>query len=349
MKRDGHEGFADRWAKTSQAEGLTQENVAGAEDSCAHPRCFLLTLCHLEPQLRGQPLMNRNSLNPAKSGSLGSRSFFGTVLTTLAVVLAGGGGIGKAYAGSWADLVTPEATTAFRVSEFLGSSSNPSLVVLEDAAQAGLLVGQTLTTYRAAIVTGGAAGNTGRAAPLWAETGRLKITEVQAGVVIARVEATGSELARAVFPAYPGLMAGDIAVSPRTAVAKRIQLTPTTNLGFFELFEDPKSSPSTFELSAVGSERLRLAAKDFAQARLSLLMIEGHTDRGPDSNASQLESYQRALTVRQYLVQELGFDERRVVAIGFGGAEPRDETRAPGDQRSNRRIVLKALALPEHR
>jgi len=49
--------------------------------------------------------------------------------------------------------------------------------------------------------------------------------------------------------------------------------------------------------------------------------------------------------VRQYLIDELGFDPKRVVAVGYGEAEPADQSLAPGYIEANRRIVLKAIPL----
>ena len=75
-------------------------------------------------------------------------------------------------------------------------------------------------------------------------------------------------------------------------------------------------------------------------------MIEGHTDQKGDSEQNQIETYQRALTIRQYLIDELGFDENRVTAIGLGESEPISDVILPGNADRSRRIVLKVVPIP---
>jgi outer membrane protein OmpA-like peptidoglycan-associated protein len=106
--------------------------------------------------------------------------------------------------------------------------------------------------------------------------------------------------------------------------------------------------PASFELKQAGYAHLRQAARAFADARVSMLMVEGYTDHNGKAADNQVESYQRALTVRQFLIDELGFDEKRVIAVGYGEAEPADPSLAPGHVEINRRIVLKAVPLVGH-
>ena len=70
----------------------------------------------------------------------------------------------------------------------------------------------------------------------------------------------------------------------------------------------------SFELSHDGIARLREAARTYASARIGLLMVEGYTDAAGPTGANQVESYQRALTVRQFLIDDMGFDPDRVLA-----------------------------------
>ena len=49
------------------------------------------------------------------------------------------------------------------------------------------------------------------------------------------------------------------------------------------------------------------------------------------------------MTVRQFLVDELGFDPDRVLAVGYGESEQTDGSMAPGSEIANRRIILKAV------
>jgi len=142
------------------------------------------------------------------------------------------------------------------------------------------------------------------------------------------------------------VMSGDRAQIEHVSVARRQAIVPTLTLSYFDIFADPQGTPSTFELKPEGRRKLEAAARVFAGARLSLLMVEGYTDHNGPANENQVESYQRALTVRQYLIDELGFDPKRVVAIGYGEAEPADPTLVQGYVEANRRIVLKAIPDP---
>jgi outer membrane protein OmpA-like peptidoglycan-associated protein len=179
--------------------------------------------------------------------------------------------------------------------------------------------------------------------------GQLKVVEVQDRFTVARVEKQGSDMVQALFPKFPEIMAGDFAVIQRVNIARRPLVIPNAAIHYADLFADPNSRPGTFELKAQGADRLRDLAKPFANARLSMLMVEGYTDQEGSASANQVESYQRALTVRQFLIDELGFDESRVVAVGYGEAQPADTSFAPGSTDANRRIVLKAITIQNKR
>lgn len=224
------------------------------------------------------------------------------------------------------------AGTGYRVLQYLSSADGGDLVLLE-MGRGSLLSGETLRAYRLAQQT----------RPVWVETGRLKVLEVQADVALAKIEAQGSALASALFPKFPEMMAGDIAFVPKVTLVHKQAISPVVTLRYSELFEDPKAGPATFELKADGFEQLKEAAKAFGGDRLATLMVEGYTDHNGPASANQVESYQRALTVRQFLVDVLGFDPKRVVAIGYGEAEPVDAAFGPSYIDINRRIVLKAL------
>ena len=72
-------------------------------------------------------------------------------------------------------------------------------------------------------------------------------------------------------------------------------------------------------------------------------MIEGHTDQNGSSSDNQIESYQRALTIRQFIIDELNMDENRIIAVGFGESEIIDDSYVAGYRQNNRRIVFKTV------
>ena len=65
------------------------------------------------------------------------------------------------------------------------------------------------------------------------------------------------------------------------------------------------------------------------------------------SQRAQMESYQRALTVRQTLIDELGIDPDRIVAIGMGESEDPQNANLPGAEDEARRVIIKVKTLPQ--
>ncbi len=261
--------------------------------------------------------------------------------TAFAVMLAG---VAHAEGTSptWAAMSEPEPQDVFKVVQYLDLSKDGNLVVISAGRDAGVVVGSIFKSYRPTSPTAVASADHS----MWIETGRLKAVDVQSDFTIASVEQFGSPMAKAFFPKFPGVMAGDLATIQRISLARRQVVVPALTLSYFGLFEDPKAMPQSFELRRQGVEKLREAAKQFADARVSMLMVEGYTDRNGSAAINQVESYQRAMTVRQFLIDELGFDETRVLAVGYGEAEPVDAGSAPGYVEANRRIVLKAVTMP---
>lgn len=218
------------------------------------------------------------------------------------------------------------------------------LVVVDSGRSQNTVVGAVFKVYRAAPPQG--PGVLAANGPIWIELGRLKAVDVQDAYMIAAIETQKTAMSKAFFPRFPGVMAGDVVVAQRMDIVRKQDLTPTVALEYQEIFQDPKGTPATFELKAAAMEALKEAVRPFMKARLSLLMVEGYTDHNGPASANQVESYQRAMTVRQFLIDDLGFDEKRVVAIGYGESEPADPTMKPGYEMANRRIVFKAIPVP---
>lgn len=265
-----------------------------------------------------------------------------TTAAVSATLLLASGARADGTSPSWADMSEPAAPDVFKVLQFLDAGKDQNLVIIEAGAESGVVVGTVFKSYRP-TKKGQIAGSDGQ---LLVETGKLKAVDVQDRFTVAVVEAQGSAMAEAFFPKFAGVMVGDLATVQRVTLTRRQVVSPTATLSYFGLFEQPKAGPQSFELKREGIERLREAAKQFADQRVSMLMVEGYTDRNGPASANQIESYQRAMTVRQFLIDELGFDEARVVAVGYGEAEPVDTGSAPGYVEANRRIVLKAVVGP---
>ena len=112
---------------------------------------------------------------------------------------------------------------------------------------------------------------------------------------------------------------------------------------YFTLFKNPKADPRTYELSEVGKKALRKEIEDLKTSTSPLIMIKAFTDVTGDYKKNQVESYQRALTIKQFMVDEMSFHPDRVVAIGFGEWEPKYSVHVPGHNRKNRRVQIKPV------
>jgi outer membrane protein OmpA-like peptidoglycan-associated protein len=176
------------------------------------------------------------------------------------------------------------------------------------------------------------------------ETGQLKIREVGPEFALAEILQQGSYLSKAIYPKFPGIMSGDRVFLKPLSITARKFVAPEAVASYFDLFADPKGMPTTFELSPSGMVQLQALVQPFLDKRATMIMVEGHTDHHGSSEANQVESYQRALTVRQYLIDRLGIDPKRVLAVGYGESELIDESMVDGFIEKNRRIVLKVAA-----
>lgn len=250
---------------------------------------------------------------------------------------------------TWESWKAGNDETAFKIVQYLElgqkhtdgeSSASTEMVIIDAGRSQGILIGTVFKAFRPKKQPHAVGG------PLWVELGRLKVVDVQDNYTVAAIESQVTALSKALFPRFPGVMAGDLVVTQKLEISRKQVMTPTVALAYKDLFQDPKGSPATFELRPEAAEALKEAVRPFMAARLSLLMVEGYTDLNGPASANQIESYQRALTIREFLIQELGFDEKRVVAIGYGEAEPSDPSLKPGYEASNRRIIFKAIPVP---
>jgi len=103
--------------------------------------------------------------------------------------------------------------------------------------------------------------------------------------------------------------------------------------------EEPYDAGVDLVLDEVGS-----LAKQFGNARI---VVEGHTDASmkgqvPASMVKEL-SRQRALAVKDALVEKFEFDENRFAADGVGWERPADPEH-PGDHAKNRRVEIKVYS-----
>lgn len=227
----------------------------------------------------------------------------------------------------------------YRVSSYTTVGPEAKLIVIEGGHRDGVASGDVFRIFRPA-----SAGF--RTTGVSIETGAAKAMVVYEHKTIAEITQQSTPLSQQYYPRFPEIMAGDLAVQQRLEIRRSLALSPEINLQYGKLFEDPKANPQNFELSQDGRDELSREAAKLASARVGMLMVIGHTDAGGTSETNQIESYQRAVVVRQYLIDQLGFDSGRIVAIGKGEDELPEENLTPGYAARARRIVLKVVPLP---
>ena len=227
--------------------------------------------------------------------------------------------------------------TSFRIIK-LQNNANALMVLIDGGLDRGMLPGTVLKAQRPYLSPAGVKENV--------PVALLKAVEVRATYTLAEVLTNGSIDSQVHFSDYPELMVGDRAEPEAITIAARTQLLPTVTLPYFKLFVDPKSNPANFELTPEGKQNLLAKTELFTQVRAPLLLIEAYTDTHGDRATNQMESYQRALTIRQTLIDELDMDPERVVAIGMGESEADQNADLPGAADEARRIIIKVKTLP---
>ncbi len=81
--------------------------------------------------------------------------------------------------------------------------------------------------------------------------------------------------------------------------------------------------------------KVQRAIRKFPNAAIT---IEGHTDSRGNDEFNQNLSYERAQAVRQYLLANMGLDESRIAAIGYGESRPIASNETSAGRAQNRRI-----------
>jgi OmpA family len=115
----------------------------------------------------------------------------------------------------------------------------------------------------------------------------------------AEVIQQGTAESEAVFGTYSDVMAGDLALAQRITITAAKLLAPEVVVKYSAIFDDPKAQPTSYEFTPGGRAQIKTIFAEFANMKAGMLMIEGHTDQKGSAEQNQIESYQRALTVRQ--------------------------------------------------
>ncbi|MDB5273863.1 MAG: yiaD [Chitinophagaceae bacterium] len=75
--------------------------------------------------------------------------------------------------------------------------------------------------------------------------------------------------------------------------------------------------------------------------------ISGHTDSDGDPNANLKLSKERAVSIRNYVIEKGKIDPDRILAEGYGNQKPIVEEKTPEDKRINRRVEFEIIKLTQ--
>ncbi|MCX6125018.1 MAG: OmpA family protein [Proteobacteria bacterium] len=228
----------------------------------------------------------------------------------------------------------------FRIGGYTSLDSDAKMIIIEGGSRDGLASGDVFRIFRTAAAGSQSLGVT-------IETGAAKVVAVYEYKSLAELTQNSTPASERFHSRFPEVMAGDLAVRERIEVRRVLSLSPEVTLTYSTLFYDAKASPQNFELTDIGKTQLATEAGKFSNMRAGMLMVIGHTDARGSSESNQIESYQRALVVRQYLIDQLGFDPMRIVAVGKGEDDLLSEDLTPGYAERARRIAIKLVPIPQ--
>jgi len=92
-------------------------------------------------------------------------------------------------------------------------------------------------------------------------------------------------------------------------------------------------APEFFSLLAT----LQRALRKFSSSHIT---IEGHTDAIGDDRYNENLSYERASAIKQYLLANMGLDDSRITAVGYGETKPIASNNSALGRAQNRRIDI---------
>ena len=216
-----------------------------------------------------------------------------------------------------------------RVVKIEAKGDSQFLVLRQLGAANPILVGSRLEVYRKtddSIVT----------------TAQAVVKSFEGKNGIAQITENSSAKAQILLPDYPHAMVGDFAKIKLANLSRTQLITPTKTILFGDIFVDPYAFPNSYELTAAGRDLLKKELEVFTEFRMPYLLVQAHTDTKGSSENNQIESLQRAKTIKQFLSEIMGFDKERIIAIGMGESEPPSEQFLPGYRDRARRIVIKA-------
>lgn len=175
----------------------------------------------------------------------------------------------------------------------------------------------------------------------YVKTAKLKVIRLTDNGVVSEVIQNGTWESKIHLEDYPLIMKKDKIQLAALKIRSKISLSPVSGGQFKELFLDPKPVPESYELSEQGKLKIEKDVSVYKDLQQSFLIIEAHTDSFGNWHINQMESIERAKVIKSYLVSNLGFSSDRVIAIGLGEMELKDDSYVKGYKDNNRRIVFR--------
>ena len=123
------------------------------------------------------------------------------------------------------------------------------------------------------------------------------------------------------------------------ALAQHEEQVLPHNSVFVELHENAVFELESAQLREQGKETIRSFVSRMPQKQDMVINVIGHTDNSGNSEYNQKLSYQRALSVKKYMV-ELGLYEREINAIGQGEVNPKYPNNTVNGRKKNRHVEI---------
>ena len=215
------------------------------------------------------------------------------------------------------EYVVFKVNTHFDMGRAVSDSARASDYYAKIGTEEGITIGTVLNVYRDREIQADFGNFTIKTRMF---IGRMKAVDVRAEYSVGRV----LELASLSDPHRD-----------RNAVLVGDYVQPVFVVQSENLFD---SGSSTLRPEAI--RELDRGAAFIKRFRLTKVRIEGHTDSTGEEDINLGISEARAESVRDYLVNQGGFDQNMFITVGYGESKPVASNNTPEGQRKNRRFEI---------
>ena len=219
--------------------------------------------------------------------------------------------------------------TTYKIKYFINTTSPQQLVIVSKGSNQGVVEQNLFRSYRMLNETK-------------VPTGTLKAIEVHPDYSIAVVlEDNLSSLSS--LGKYTGVMANDLIEDYQRQIVKKQILSKIIEIPYKKLFQEYDFSALSMDLSEEGKILLKKEIQELLSNNISKILIESHSGNIGSFRSNQIESEQRANSIKYFLEYEFDIEGDRIVTIGLGKSNPKIKSSAINSELINRRIVIKAI------